>query len=98
MRGMHHGIFVIGKALFMLAASFFILLVVPKAKPKQLQTFGKVVAGALCVVAGLMILAGGFKMVKYGPRVMKKCGIYRKMCPSKAPVCAPMNRGVVQAK
>ncbi len=95
---MFHGLFIIGKALLLLAVSFFILLVVPKAKPKNVQTFGNLLAGALCVLAGLMVVLAVYACATGKPLKLRKYMMHKKACPTETMPAKPMNRGIIRSK
>lgn len=50
------GLFPVVKALFMLTASFFILLVVPKAESEGLKKFGRILAATFCIIAAFLVV------------------------------------------
>ena len=82
------GFIVFIPASMLLAASFFVLFAVEKAKESGLKTFGKLVAAILIIVSAL-IFAKGIYTIATG-----KCPMMQAMQGMRSP--CPMSKGMGQ--
>ena len=64
------GLLAVIPASVLLTISFFVLLVLRKVEEKGLRIFGKIVAGLLCISAGV-VLAGGLNVLVTGKQMIK---------------------------